>query len=278
VRYSGVSTRALSVAGNGAPVILLHGFADSADTWRGFMAEFDKVGRPAIAVDMPGFGSADAREPGEILPQLDAFVDALLADVGPATFVGNSLGACASLRAASRGSGNVRGVVAVDEPALASHWIAKIGRGRIDPFLVLKSRVRLPQAAHELLIQAAFARLLYADPKCADPEVVARFAAQVPDLTYLDALLGDARRVACETVDGYDTANIRCPLLIVHGRKDRAIPVHASEKLHRLMPGSTLIVLPKSGHCPQLDDPAGLSKLVLEFLDSTLDGLNHQAG
>jgi pimeloyl-ACP methyl ester carboxylesterase len=33
-RFDGVSTRVLSVAGNGTPIVLLHGFADSVERWR----------------------------------------------------------------------------------------------------------------------------------------------------------------------------------------------------------------------------------------------------
>ncbi|MET9489795.1 alpha/beta fold hydrolase [Nocardia sp. NPDC006630] len=99
--YNGVRTRVLSVAGSGIPLVLLHGFMDSADTWRALMAEFEAAGRAAIAVDLPGFGAADAREPDAmIVPRLDAFADALLAEVGPAVVIGNSLGACTAVRGA----------------------------------------------------------------------------------------------------------------------------------------------------------------------------------
>jgi pimeloyl-ACP methyl ester carboxylesterase len=60
---------------------------------------------------------------------------------------------------------------------------------------------------------------------------------------------------------------VKCPLLVIHGRKDRIIPVHASVRLHESVPASTLVVLPNSGHCPQLDDPSGLAKHVLRFLE-----------
>jgi PPOX class probable F420-dependent enzyme len=67
------------------------------------MAEFEAAGRAAFAVDMPGFGHADPCSRGSIMPQLDAFVDAMLTDAGgPVMLMGNSLGACASLGAASR--------------------------------------------------------------------------------------------------------------------------------------------------------------------------------
>lgn len=269
-RYNGVNTRVLSVSGTGVPVVLLHGFIDSADTWRHVMAEFEAAGRAAIAVDMPGYGDTDARVPGAILPQLDAFADAMLTDLGPVVMMGNSLGACVSVRAASRGTHHIRGVVAIDEPILASHWLIRLGRRRGDPFRLLDARIPIPDALYSRMIRSGFARLLYGDPTQADPEVVARFAQQTPDLAGTRRILTEARQIALETVRGYNSGGVKCPLLVIHGRKDRAIPVHASERLHESVPGSTLIVMPKSGHCPQLDDPVGLAKHVLPFLDSVL--------
>ena len=64
VCLGGVHTRRLSVPGSGVPIALLHGFADSADTWRGVLTAFDTAGRAAFAVDMPGYGHADPRTPG----------------------------------------------------------------------------------------------------------------------------------------------------------------------------------------------------------------------
>ncbi|MCU1697415.1 MAG: alpha/beta hydrolase [Mycobacterium sp.] len=90
-RYDGVSTRVLSVAANGTPIVLLHGFADSVETWRGVMSELEAAGHAAIAVDLPGFGAADTRRPGELMPQLDSFVDAIVAELGPVILASNAV-------------------------------------------------------------------------------------------------------------------------------------------------------------------------------------------
>lgn len=267
VCFNGVHTRRLSVAGDGPPIALLHGFADGADTWRALLTEFDAAGQAAFAVDMPGFGQADPRQPGPILPQLDAFIDAMIADTGPVILMGNSLGACVSVRAAARGSIDVRGAIAVDEPILASHWLMRLSRKRTDPFRVLERRIPIPKNLYRRAIRGTLARLLYADPAQADPAVLARFTTQASAPSHARKMLGDARTIALETAGGYDSERVKCPLLVIHGRKDRIIPVHASERLHESVPASTLVVLPNSGHCPQLDDPSGLAKHVLRFIE-----------
>ncbi|HEX7823877.1 MAG TPA: alpha/beta hydrolase [Mycobacterium sp.] len=267
VCFNGVHTRRLSVAGNGTPIALLHGFADGVDTWRGLLTEFREAGRAAFALDMPGFGQADPREPGAIMPQLDAFVDAVVSDTGPVILMGNSLGACVSVRAATRGSDDVRAVITVDEPILASHWLMRLSRGRRDPTKVLHGRIPVPKHLYDSIVRHTFTRLLYADPSMADPTAVARFADHLADPAGRRKVLGEARAIALETVDGYDTDHVTCPLLVIHGRLDRIIPVHASVRLHRSVPASTLVVLPNSGHCPQLDDPAELARHTLRFIE-----------
>ena len=49
-------------------VVLLHGWSDSADTWRPLLAQLGARGRRAIAVDLPGFGEATRLHDGAVLP------------------------------------------------------------------------------------------------------------------------------------------------------------------------------------------------------------------
>src|SRR6185295_8337803 len=93
MEVGGVATRALELEGDGPGLILLHGWGDSADTWRPLLARLARLGRRAIAVDMPGFGAATELGPGAMLPQLDAFAAALVRRWGDArgvVVVGNS--------------------------------------------------------------------------------------------------------------------------------------------------------------------------------------------
>src|SRR5215217_6879728 len=106
LQLAGFDTRALELEGDGPPVVLLHGYADSADTWRSVLDRLARRDRAALAVDLPGFGAADPLRPeGSMLDQLGAFADAAAALAAeqagePVVLAGNSLGGCVALRAA----------------------------------------------------------------------------------------------------------------------------------------------------------------------------------
>jgi pimeloyl-ACP methyl ester carboxylesterase len=188
--YNGVRTRVLSVPGGGTPLVLLHGYAGSADTWRAVLTGLEQAGRRALAVDLPGFGRADPRVSGPMLPQFDGFVDAILDQDGPAVLVGNSLGAATAVRAASRNSEAVKGVVALDDPLNAQHWLARLARRREIPevFWSWVGRVRIPPSVLRWVTRRAVAKVVYGPGAVADPDVVAywsRLFSQTSDAALL---------------------------------------------------------------------------------------------
>lgn len=72
--FAGVATRVLRVKGEGPPMLLLHGYSDSADTWRPLMDLLPKA-TAAVAVDLP---------PSELLNQhrFVKVIAALAAELG----------------------------------------------------------------------------------------------------------------------------------------------------------------------------------------------------
>jgi alpha-beta hydrolase superfamily lysophospholipase len=101
VEVGGHDTRALELEGEDPGVLLFHGYADSADTWRPLLHELAMRNRRALAVEGPGFGTAGPLGSGPILPQYDAFAGALVhewSEGRPVIAAGNSLGGVVSLR------------------------------------------------------------------------------------------------------------------------------------------------------------------------------------
>ncbi|MBL1075039.1 alpha/beta hydrolase [Nocardia sp. 2] len=264
--YAGVRTRELLVSGSGDPIVLLHGYADSADTWRGVLRALAAAGRSAVAVDLPGFGLAAPREPGALTAQFEEFAAAVVRAHGPVVLVGNSLGAATALRIAARDrDGRVTAVICLDEPLLARHWLARVCRwreytGLFDLIGALPISDRVVQWA----VRKAVGVFIYGPGFVADPAFLTTAVRSVPDMAALAARGRDAVRYARENPIGHGVVVPVCPVLIVHGAKDRVIPVRAARELHALLPGSELVVLPQAGHCPQLDQPDEVVRLILE--------------
>ncbi|MEU7143057.1 alpha/beta hydrolase [Nocardia sp. NPDC046473] len=265
-RYNDVNTRVLSVEGAGTPILLLHGYADSADTWRGVLTALEAAGRAAFAVDLPGFGLADPREPGPLTPQFDRFVDAIIAEHGSLALVGNSLGAATALHAAARHPDEVTAVVSLDEPLLARHWLARVGRLReYRLFFRLVGLLPIPTALVRWGVRRAVALFVYGPGVVADPEFLTTAVRSVPDMAAVAARGQDATRYAREHPSGHVDLVIGCPVLVVHGTKDRIIPISVGRALHAMLPGSEFVALPGVGHCPQLDVPDEVGRLLLGF-------------
>jgi pimeloyl-ACP methyl ester carboxylesterase len=56
---------------------------------------------------------------------------------------------------------------------------------------------------------------------------------------------------------------------MIWGEHDSIIPASHGEAAHEALPGSELVVLSRSGHFPQLDEPECFLDAVLEFIEST---------
>jgi len=264
--YAGYRTRALEVDGSGPRFVLLHGYTDSANTWDGVLSEVGASGGSAVAVDLPGFGHADLLGPNPVLPQLDAFVAELVRDQssrGPVVLVGNSLGGCLSVRAAAAGV-PLLGAITIGDPA-AGPWRLRTWAGRTrTPLLLRFAGLRLPIPARFFWLASTpvVNRLVYANGRRADRAVIMRYITFIQTRGGTGWLARDAAALAKELVNGHGTIEVASPLLIVHGVKDRIVPVRGSKALHASLPGSQLHIEPRWGHCPQLDDPAGIAELV----------------
>ena len=63
-----------------------------------------------------------------------------------------------------------------------------------------------------------------------------------------------------------DLTAIACPVLIVCGEQDAALPVERSQALHAALPGSRLVIVPGAGHTLHLEQPNVFERLVRDVL------------
>lgn len=274
--YARVRTRVLTVERPGASrsgvrYVMFHGYCDSADTWRRLLVEFAKAGEPALAVDLPGFGEADPLRPGPILPQLDAFVRAVVraqARLGDVVLIGNSLGGTVSLRAAQRSAPRLAGVVSIAAPGLSDTWLVNTVKRYPLPLRLYGSLpLPIPDRVVRRVVDAVVPRLLYAQPRGADDEDARRFVQLFSSNRSVRERLAQARQLTSEFDERlYQPELITAPLLILACGRDRLVRAEGGRRLHSLVPHSKLVVHDDWGHCPQLDHAPEIHQLVRYFV------------
>jgi pimeloyl-ACP methyl ester carboxylesterase len=266
--FAGYETRVLELEGEGTPIALFHGWADSADTWRQALALIARQGRPAIAVDLPGFGTADPLDDGPVLPQLDDFALAAVRYLSrdePVVVAGNSLGGCVALRMAERHPSRLAGVVPVAPAGLEMSRLLQLVQR--DP--VIRALLALPTPVPAAVLRGAVARLYlqlgFAAPAAIDREVVSAFTWHHRRRADVGRYLHTLRRLIPELRQAFEPERISVPLLLVWGDRDRLVFHRGARRILDAVPGSRLELLEGVGHCPQVEAPERFTELLLEF-------------
>jgi len=267
-----VRTRALEAEGEGPPMVLLHGYADSADTWRSLMAELARRGRAALALDMPGFGQAarlDREE--EILPQLDRFAAAAarhadeLAPGSGVVLAGNSLGGTVALRAAQNAKLPLAGVVPIAPAGLEmARWLSIIeGEGLLRA--VLRSPVPVPDAIVRAVVGRIYRAFAFLCPGDVPAEVVDAFTGHVRSRRDAIRILATGHRLLPELADPFDLRRIECPVLVVWGDSDIMVLSGGAQRVLVEVPTASLEMIELCGHCPQIEAAERLADLLEAF-------------
>lgn len=273
-RLGGVDTRVLTIEGEGRPWLLLHGYADSADTWRPVLDRLAAAGRTAMAIDLTGFGDASALGPGAMLPQWDDLVADAVAELSAANagqdvlLAGNSLGGCLSMRAAQSSRLPIAGVVPIAPAGLhMARWFGVIESERLVRLLKL-SPVPVPELAVREVVGRVYRSLAFANPRGADETTVASFTRHMPSVARASEILETGRRLLPELEDPFRLGAIECPLLLVWGDADRMVFTTGAERVLRAVPYSDIEVLRRCGHCPQVEVPDRVAEILLGFPES----------
>lgn len=281
-RVAGWRTRLLQVEGDGPRLILLHGFTDSADTWRPLLRLLAEHRCAATAVDLPSHGLADPLDSSRpALPQFNRFVTHVVRHCAPdgAIVVGNSLGGLVALQlaetlTASSGLSPV-GVFGVC-PAGFSYapWMtAGAGWLRRGP---LRRAVAATIAAPPVWMVNRAARTgirrALADRHGAASGFALSYAGHLASRAARRRLITLVYRLIDESLTPLlRPERIECPVMVVWGEHDPLVPPAAARMLLDAAPGIHSEVLPDIGHMPQLEDPEQLLQLLLRFRERTVD-------
>ncbi|MFG2983924.1 alpha/beta fold hydrolase [Streptomyces sp. NPDC048258] len=248
--------------GAGEPLLLLHGIGHHLQAWHP-VTDILAAEHEVIAVDLPGFGASEPLPAGvpydlaTVTPALGALCAAL--GVERPHVAGNSLGGLLALEMGR--SGLARSVTALSP---AGFWTEGERRYAFATLLALRAGARaLPRPALERLSlsaagRAALTGAIYARPARRSPEAVVAEALALRDATGFEETLAAGGSVRfTDDVPGL-------PVTIAWGTRDRVLLRRQGVRAKHTVPGARLVRLPGCGHVPMNDDPALVSRVILD--------------
>ena len=257
-------------AGQGHPVLLIHGGGPGATGWGNFAPNLPVLSQKfrCIAVTMPGWGESSlqgvetGRDPVEALLQL---IDVL--DIDKAAFVGNSMGGASSV------------YMTAQHPERVSHLVT-MGLGNPAGVNILTPAgipegMRALVAAYEDPSPQTMKRLVQVmcfDQGFASDELVAErlaVAQKYPEhnanwLALLRA--GPPMKIPKSTQETLAKSDV--PAMFIHGRDDRTGHFEGSLQMVAVMPNSRMVLINRCGHWAQLEHAAEFNHLVDEFVSN----------
>lgn len=238
--------------GNGAPVVLMHGWGCRASTLESVARVVRELGRPLINVDFPGFG--DSSEPAEIwgVEQYTEAIEELLRRENAGSDVvllGHSFGGRVGIVYASRNP--VGKLILVDaagvKPRRSLRYYIKVYSFKAQKHLM---RLVLGRKRAEERLDRLRAKAGSSDYRNSTPRMRAIMSRVVnEDLCHL-------------------MPRISAPTLLIWGSEDTATPIADAKKMERLIPGAALVSFEGAGHYSFLDRPAQFAAVLRSFLQS----------
>ncbi len=266
---------ALFRAGDGEPVVLLHGFTGAWMHWRPVLADL-AARYEVIAPTLAGHAGGPPLHLQEFsivsgVDSLETHLDEL--GVGTAHFVGNSMGGAFAIELAKRG--RARSVVAL---APGGGWSpGHPDAERIARFFARQMRIIRASAprARRLLARPSARRVSFRDimrhGELIHLDDAVQLVEAARDCQVVEHVLQGIRDPHASTLADLD--RVSAPVLLAWPEHDKILPlaIH-SPRLRREIPGNEYRVLPGTGHVPMWDDPRLVTSTIVEWVDRHATG------
>jgi len=237
--------------GKGAPLLLLHGGDGPQDRLPFFKRLTERF--DVMAPIHPGFAGSTIPEHFDSIEDLVyLYLDLLDAlDLGDIVLVGFSMGGWAAAEIAVRNTSQLSKLVLVD--AVGVKPGDREARDIADIFGMSGSEVT---------------QLMFHDPSLAsnpatmaDEQLTVLAADRIAHAMYIwDPYMHNPKL-------RYRLHRIDVPTLLIWGASDRVVPVAYAEAYRALIPSARLVVIPKAGHLPHVEQPDLLLETILSFAD-----------
>ncbi|WP_190079012.1 alpha/beta fold hydrolase [Streptomyces longisporoflavus] len=253
---------------DGPVVMLAHGFGCDQNMWR-LVVPLLESHFTVVLFDHVGAGRSDLSAwSEERYSSLDGYAEDVLEichelGLGPVTFVGHSVSAMMGVLAAVREPQAFAGLVLlapspcfIDDPATG--YRGGFSAEDIDELLGSLD-------ANYLGWSGAMAPVIMGNPERPElgEELTNSFCRTDPDIARVFA------RVTFLSDNREDLPGVTVPALVAQCSSDAIAPPEVGAFVHARIPGSRLVTLNATGHCPQLAAPEETAAAITEFVEAT---------
>ncbi len=258
-------------AGEGPPLVLLHGSGPGVSGWANFGANLPVFAKHfrCLVLDLPGYGRSDAVAGHPVMVGADAVRDFLKAlNIPKAHILGNSYGAIVGTN------------VAANSPELVDRFVTVGGFGfTLFSAFPAEGIIRLVEFVEEPTRErlVAWMRSMVFDPAVLTEELIdMRFKTAMDPVVMATskvmytragiAAIGERMRGPDGIADLAHLSRVEAPTLITWGRDDRVNPLDGALLPMRAIRNAELHVFPDCGHWAMIERKAAFEALVLSFL------------
>ena len=239
----------------GIPVLLLHGFTDSARSWS-LIVPYLTADFRLIAPDLRGHGHSDKPEGCYTIPEMAHDIRLLIQELrlAPVHVVGHSLGGRLAQGLAERWPQLVRKIVLISTSAVPRErngWLWESIQGLSDPIDPESAFIR-EWCSGLMPVDETF--LAYVRRECASVPARVWYSIHYEQLAYDPAPL---------------LQDISAPTLILRGEEDVIATAEHQRHLQGGILGSQLVSLPRLGHNLHWENPETVARLLGSFLEET---------
>ncbi|MEU8520768.1 alpha/beta fold hydrolase [Streptomyces sp. NBC_01216] len=240
--------------GTGPALVLVHGHPFDRTMWHPQVDRFSATHR-VVAPDLRGYGETTV-VPGATALSVFARDLAALLDhlrIGEFVLAGLSMGGQIAMECYRLFPGRVRGLVLVDTFAAAETEEGRAGRNAQADRLLAEG---MRGYADEVMDRMVAPYNTHAAPH------VHRMMCATDPAGAAAALRGRAERPDYRAL----LTTVSVPALVVVGRDDTYTPVRDAEAMHTALPHSTLVVVERAAHLPNLERPEEFDSALTAFL------------
>ncbi|WP_457609977.1 alpha/beta fold hydrolase [Lutibacter sp.] len=234
-------------AGEGQPIIVLHGLMGALSNFDGVLNYFSNKGYKILIPELPIYKlpllKTNVKNISKFLKEF-----MIHKNIDKAILLGNSLGGHIALYFTKLNLKNVSGLVLAGSSGLYEKSMG-------DTY---------PKRGNYEYIKKKTEEVFY-DPKIATKEVVDEVFSSVNDRSRVIKTLAIAKSAIRHNM-AKDLPKMDIPVCLIWGKNDSVTPPEVAEDFERLLPDANLYWIDKCGHAPMMEHPDEFNKILENWL------------